>query len=127
MDIDERQISFLRQPEPPKVQITGNETLANACNRLLLMVERDPTLLNGDSFGQIDRRIFGEILWEDGLNQLIPSDKKQEFLNTIQKCPESDVFTRARRELLARDLIRVNSKAIKSAEQFRSRIASSMR
>ncbi len=126
-DIDERQISFLRQPEPPRIQIKDNPVLEKMANRLLEMIERDPSLLNGISMAEVDRKIYANILWEDGVQRIVPSDKKTEFFNIVIKTQDSEVVSRARRELLSRDLIRLSASVIKSAEQYRSRISRSMR
>ena len=126
MDVDERQQSFFVQPEE-QISIKGNETLAKACNRILLMIEHDENITKGDTFGIIDRRIFAEALWEDGLHRLISSDKKQEFLSIIAKCTEPEVLSRARRELVSRNLITVSSQAIVNGERMRSKIAQAQR
>ena len=110
-----------------RIQIRDNSVLEKACNRLLLMNQQDPNLFRGDSMGEIDRKIFAEILWEDGVQKLIPSDKKAEFIEVVKKCPESDVLTRARRYLQEKDLVLVSSKAVQSAERFRARIAPSVK
>ncbi len=91
------------------------------------MVQNNPELLDGDSMGEIDRRLYAEILWQDGFQNLISLDRKEIFIKAVMKVQESDVFSRARRELLSRDLIRVSSKAIQSGERFRARIAGAMR
>ena len=111
----------------PRVTIKDNTVLENACNRLLRMVQRDPTLLDGSSMAEIDRRIYGECLWEDGVCNLLSSDKKAEFLKIVSKTQDSEVLSRARRHLLSEDLIRVSSAAIKSGEQFRARISGAMK
>ena len=127
MDIDDRQISFLRQPEPPRIIIKDNPVLEKMANRLLEMVERDPTLLNGISMAEVDRKIYANILWEDGLQGIIPADKKQEFMSIVIKTQDSEVVSRARRELLSRDLIRLSASVIKDAERYRARISGAMR
>ncbi len=113
--------------EHSEIRIKDNAILERACNRLLDMIRRNPELLDGDSMGEIDHRVFAEILWEDGFQNLISHSKKQIFIDAVMKVQESDIFTRARRELLSRDLIRVSSKAIQSGERFRVRIAGAMR
>lgn len=113
--------------DEPHIQIKDNAVLEKAANRLLLMIQRNPELLDGDSMGEIDRRLYAEILWEDGIQHLIPSDKKADFIKVVTKTQESDVYTRARRFLAEKDLIRLPSKVIQSAERFRARISSAMR
>lgn len=127
-EIDERQISFLRQPEPPRIQIKGNPVLEKMANRLLEMYERNPDIFKGVNMGEITRQLYAEILWEDGLQHIIPSDKKSEFVNTIIKAPESEVINRALRHCVyTEDLIKLSASVIRSAEQYRSRISRSMR
>ncbi len=112
----------------PRVTIKDNAVLEKACNRLLLMYQRDPSLFNGDTMGQITRRLYAEILWEDGLHNLISSDKKQEYMHLMEHVPESDVITRALRHCVYQEgLIPISAKAVQSAERMRSRIAGSMR
>ena len=125
--MDDRQISFLRQPEPPRVQIKDNPVLEKMANRLLEMIELEPNLLNGVSMAEIDRHLYGEILWRDGVQRLIPYEKKNEFLNIVIKTQDSEIVSRARRELLSRDLIRLSASVIKSAEQYRGRISRAMK
>lgn len=109
------------------VRIKDNSVLEKAANRILLMVQRDPTLLDGDTIGAVDRRIFAEVIWEDVFQNLISPDKKSVFIKAILQCPESDVFTRARRFLQNSDKIRLSAKAVQSGERFRAKISSAMR
>ncbi len=111
----------------PHIQIKDNQVLERACNRLLLMCQQHPELLNGNSVGEIDRRIYAEILWEDGIHHLIPSDKKTEFINVVQRTQESDVYSRGRRWLAEKDLIRLPAKAVQDAERMRSRISGALK
>ena len=111
----------------PRISIKDNAVLENACNRLLLMVKNNPELLDGDTMGEIDRKLYAEILWQDCFAKLISPEKKRVFIDAMIKAPEGDIFTRARRELLSRDLIRVSTKAVQSGERFRARISSAMR
>lgn len=112
----------------PHITIKDNVVLEKACNRLLLMYQRDASLFDGDSMGQITRRLYAEILWEDGLQKLIPNDKKGEYVTAMLKMPESDVITRALRYCTNTiDAIRLPARAIQEAERMRARIAGSMR
>lgn len=111
----------------PHISIKDNQVLEAACNRILAMAKENPELLNGDTMRQVDRQLYAEILWRDCFATLISPERKQVFINTMLKAPEADIYTRARRELLSRDLIRVSAKAIRDAEQFRARISSAMR
>lgn len=109
------------------VHIPDNPVLERACNRLLGMIRKDPSLIDGDSMGQIDRRLYAEVAWEDRFAKLVAAERKQVFIDAMVSLPDAEVLTRARRELLSRDRIRVSSKAVKSGEQHRARIAGAMR
>ena len=109
------------------VQIKDNAVLERACNRLLNMIKDNPSLLDGDTVGTVDRRIYAELLWEDCFKTLIAQEKKSVFINAMLKAPEGEVYSRARRELQNRDLIRLSANAIRSSENFRNRIAGAMK
>jgi hypothetical protein len=113
--------------EEPHIQIKDNPILEKAVNRLLLMIQRDSTLLDGDSMAEIDRTIYANVLLEDGAQKMILPDKREEFIKLIIKSQDGEIYGRARRYILEHDLKRVKASAVKSAEQFRSRIASGMR
>jgi hypothetical protein len=107
----------------PHIEIDKNKILANACNRLLLMYERNKSLFAGGEVGKINRRLYGEILWEDGLQHLIPPDKKEEFINIVIRTQESDVYSRALRTLVYDlKLIPLDPDAIRNAERMRARL-----
>ena len=127
MDIDERQISYLRQPEPPRIKIPNNEVLEKAANRILEMIDLDPTLTTGLTMAEINRHILGDILWRDGLSSLIPPDKKADFLKIIIKTQDSEVYSRALRHLVSEDLVRLSASVIRRSEQFRAKISGAMR
>lgn len=118
---------FNEPHEFPSVQIKDNQILERACNRVLIMTKNDPHLLDGDSMGEIDHRLYAEILWQDCFQNLIAPQRKHVFIAVMLRSPDAEVYTRARRELLSRDLIRVSSKAVQSGERFRAKITGAMR
>ena len=106
-----------------RISIRGNNVLSEACNRLLAMYQRSPELFEGNEVGEINRRLYGEILWEDGAQNLIPADKKQEFIELVIKTQEADVFSRALRSLVYDlNLIKLSAEAVRRAEQMRNRL-----
>ena len=109
------------------VHIAGNETLANACNRLIKMVREDESLIAADSIKEVDARIFAELAWQDRFAKLIAPERKEVFIQAMLGLPDAELFSRARRELVSRDIIRLSAKAIRSAEQHRARISDAMR
>lgn len=113
--------------QEPHIRIPDNPILERAANRLLTMYQENPNIFEGDSKGEIDRQVFAEILWRDGLQRLIPADKKAEYLKIFNNAPEAEVVSRALRYLVQQDLIRLKASVIQSAERFRARIAGAMR
>jgi hypothetical protein len=127
-ETDERQISFLRQPEKPRIFIKDNKPLADACNALLYIIDgREQELLQGNTTGDIDSRLCVEYWYTQGLKEFIPPDKKEAFITFFNKATQPEIITRARRYLSEHDYIRLPQKAIVNSEQHRSRISRSMR
>jgi hypothetical protein len=111
----------------PHIRIPNNEILENAANRLLALYHEDKELFDGETRGEVDRKVFAEILWRDGLQRIIPSDKKEEYLKIFMKAPEGEVITRAIRYLFSEELIPISRKLILAGERMRARIAQSMK
>lgn len=116
----------LKRPDAV-VRIRDNEILERACNRIIAMVRADDTLLDGSDMATIDAQIFAEVVWADCFQKLITAEKKDVFIQAMRRAPSQEVYSRARRELLSRDIVRVSAKAIRSSEQHRARIAGAMR
>lgn len=116
--------SFVSSRDVPK--IPGNETLERACVRLLGIIRENPALIDGDSIRTVDSQLYAELLWRDCFEKIVSPDKKAMFFNAMKKAPEPELFTRARRELQQRDLIRLSSAAIKRGEMFRNKISGAM-
>lgn len=112
----------------PRIQVKGNPVLEKAANHLLLLLQnRERELLNGETVGEIDRRLCAEYWLDEGLRNIIPEDKRQAFVDFMLKATEADVITRARRYLTEQDVIRLPAVAVQNAERHRARIASAMR
>jgi hypothetical protein len=109
------------------IRIPDNPILEKAANRLLAMYQENPNIFEGDSKGEIDRQVFAEVLWRDGLQRLIPADKKAEYLKVFNAAPEAEVISRALRYLVQQDYIRLKADVIRKAEGFRNRIAGAMK
>jgi len=108
------------------VDLNDNPVLQRMAERLLDMCQRDPSLLSGDSVGEIDRKISASVWLDDGLSNLIPSDQRQRYFDIMAKATEGEVITRARRWLTEKDLIRLPASVIRKSEQSRSRISQAM-
>jgi hypothetical protein len=113
--------------ETHEVQIKDNQVLERACNRLLEMVKNNPKLLDGNTMKEIDNKLYAEILFNECFKSLIKPERKSVFIEAMLKAPDAEVFSRARRELLSRGLIRINAKAVLDAERHRARISGAMR
>lgn len=113
------------------IQIEGNPLLAGVCRHILDLVSRKPELLDGETVGEIERKLFISIWLDNGLRDLIPNTDQRlavtKWMQDPRKCIDPDVVSRARRYLVERDKIRLPAKAIQSAEQHRQRIARSVK
>jgi hypothetical protein len=131
-----KDVPFHEKPTPVKtqtdlfsethIQVPNNIVLENACNRLLALYQERPDLFDGETRGEVDRKVFAEILWRDGLQRIIPSDKKEEYFKIFMKAPEGEVITRAIRHLFSEGLIPISRKLILAGERMRARIAGAM-
>ena len=113
-----------------RIHIEGNPKLEGIANHILELVARDPTLLEGDKVGIIDRQITLALWYEEGLNQFIPEDKREAFANwfsDLRNCSDEEAISRARRYLVERDIIRLPQKAILNAETHRRNISRSVK
>jgi hypothetical protein len=111
----------------PMMKIPGNEILERWCGKLLDMIRERPELLDGDTVGEVDENIFIAVAWETVFKDVVAPERRKIFEDAMRKVPPQEILGRARRELQARDYIRLSSRAVKSGEQFRSRIAGAMR
>ena len=112
------------------IKIPGNPLLEGIANHILELVKENTTLLDGDSVGEIDRKLTLAIWFSEGLGQFIPEDRREAFTNWFinpKNCPDDGAISRARRYLVERDLIRLPQKAIQNAERHRQRISRSVK
>ena len=112
-----------------RITIAGNDYLANIATHILRLTDADPSLLTGDTIGEIDRKVT-LAMWEDsGLTPLVFAGGREAFRNWYvnSKVNREEEINRALRYLISKDFVRVPSKAIQSAEQHRQRIARSVR
>jgi hypothetical protein len=113
-----------------RIHIPENPLLEGICNHILYLTDRDKGLLDGNSVGEIDRKLTLNIWLDEGLKNFIPEDMREAFAEWFKNPkhrPDEEAISRARRYLAERDLIRLPAKAIQSAEQHRQRIARSVK
>ncbi len=114
----------------PSVSIPDNPTLERAAIMLLKLVEGDPSLLNGEKVGEIDRKLRFALYMDQGLRDILTPDQVgavEEFLMDSKRCIDPEVINRARRWLVEHDRIRLPAKAVQAAERDRSRLSSAFK
>lgn len=112
-----------------RITIPGNSYLADIANHVLELTERDPSLLTGNSIGEINRKVTLAV-WEDsGLTPQVLAGGREAFRQWFMnaKLKQEDEITRALRYLVEKDLRRLPADVIKKAEAHRQRIARSVR
>lgn len=113
-----------------RISIPDNPTLEKVAEMILNLSEHYPEMFDGDTIGQVDRKIR-EIVWlENGLYAVLRSDgdRVREFEKwnaDPQRCVDPDLLTRARRHLVERGLVRLSKKAIVDGERHRARLSKS--
>lgn len=113
-----------------RIHIKDNPKLEGIANHILDLYRRLPDyLLNGDSIGEINRKIHLEIMLDGGLRQAIETVEsfKIWYLDKKSNSVTEEECARALRYLAERDIIRLPMKAVQSAEQHRQRISQSVK
>jgi hypothetical protein len=117
--------------DDPIVRLEDNKYLEKLSNQILNLTKRAPNLLNGDTIGEINRKVMIAVWLDNGLKQQIPDkDLRQaviEWLKNTKVAISEENSSRAVRYLASRDLIRLPSKAVQEAERHRQRIARSVK
>jgi len=114
-----------------RIQIKGDAYLNKIAQHIYDLVNREPELLNGESTGEINRRVHLAMMYDSGLANILSgsgnklADFKQWYL--AKNCATEEETARALRAMLSDDIIRLPASVIKKSEQFKSRISSSMR
>ena len=112
-----------------RIQITGNPKLEGICNHILDATARHPDLLNGDTVGDINRKVTHALWCDNGLLEVIASGNNDLFKQWYfdkKRCYLEEEVARGMRELVSRDFVRLPAKAIVAAEGHRQRIARSL-
>jgi hypothetical protein len=117
--------------DEPHVTLDKNPTLEKAVNHLLILLQRNPDLLSGESVKEINGKVVAEYWYDEGLiNILVDTceNRKDKFTKFMQECTGSDVIERALREIVnTLDLYRLPAKVVQKAERDRARISSSFK
>lgn len=114
----------------PRVTIPDNPTLERAANIVMRLVQKNPSLLDGNRVGDIDRKLRVAAWMEQGLNEILNPDQVESFEKWAadpKKCVDTELLRRARQWLVQQDHIRLSATALKDAERQRSRVTGLMR
>jgi hypothetical protein len=117
--------------DEPHVTLDKNPTLEKAVNHLLILLQRNPDLLNGESVKEINGKVVAEFWLDEGLRTILidhTNDRIEAFKKFMQTCTGSDVIERALRQIVnTMDLYRLPAKVIQKAERDRVRISRSFK
>jgi hypothetical protein len=111
------------------VKIHGDSYLNGIANRIFQLYQRNPDLINGESMGQINRKVHLAMLEDSGILPIIKSGSIESFRTWYlsKEYPTEEECARALRVLVSEDFIRLPAKVIKQSEQFRTRISGSLK
>ncbi len=116
--------------EPQRIIINGNPLLQAIANHILVLVQRNPSLIDGDTVGDINRRVTLAIYYDNGLVPILQSGSKEQFTQWFMNrklVHTEEEIARALRYLVQNDHIRLSKKVLDAAEQHRQRIARSVK
>ncbi len=117
--------------DDPVVKLEDNKYLEKLSNHILGLTKRHPNILDGDTIGEINRKVMLAVWLDNGLERQLP-DKDTlkallEWLKNTKVAIGEENTSRAVRFLASKDLIRLPSKAVQDAERHRQRIARSVK
>ena len=112
-----------------RIQIAGNPKLEGICNHILDATARHPDLLNGDTVGDINRKVTHALWCDNGLLEVIASGNNDLFKQWYfdkKRCYLEEEVARGVRWLSEHDEIRLPKLAIEKAVLQQQRIARSL-
>lgn len=114
-----------------RIHIEGNPKLEGIANHILQIYKRMPEILNGDTIGEINRKIHLEVSLDNGMSSAIATGSVEQFrqwyCDKKQNCDTEEETARALRFLAEKDFLRLPKKAIETAQLHRERIARSVK
>ncbi len=117
--------------DDPVVKLEDNKYLEKLSNHILGLTKRHPNLLDGDTIGEINRKVMLAVWLDNGLEKQVPDKDTRkallEWLKNTKVAVGEENTSRAVRYLASKDLIRLPSKAVQDAERHRQRIARSVK
>jgi hypothetical protein len=127
-DIDKSQTDLFG--DPARIEIRDNDLLARTANHVRDVVSRNAWLTEGDTIGEIEKKIVVAIWLDDGLRATIPNEDQRATVTAwliSKQCLDSEIIRRACRYLREHDQLRFSQKAILAGERHRERIARSVK
>ncbi len=122
---------FNKEYDDPVVRLEDNKYLEKLSNQILDLTKRFPNLLDGDTIGEINRKVMIAVWLDNGLTTQIPNKELRasfvEWLKNTKVAISEENTSRSVRFLAGKDLIRLPSKAVQEAERHRQRIARSVK
>jgi hypothetical protein len=116
-----------------RISIPDNPALQRVAEMILNLLPNYPEMIEGDTIGEVDRKIR-EIVWlENGLYKILTSDDSGEdrvkewekWNSNPQQCVDAETLRRARQKLVADGIIKLKKSAILQGERERARISKS--
>jgi hypothetical protein len=113
-----------------RISIPDNPTLEKVATMILNLSDHYPEMFDGNTIGEVDRKIR-EVVWlENGLYKILTDDgdrvKAFEKWNASpQQCVDPDLLTRARRELVSKGIVRLKASAVKQGDREMHRLSRS--
>jgi len=108
-----------------RVDIPGNTTLATMANIIVGLTKMDPTLLDGSSINEIDKKLRLAVWKEQGLVKVL-GDRMEAFEEWFNNAPfiDPEIIRRTRQYLVQHDFIRLSAEAVRDAERKRGQVTS---
>ena len=113
-----------------QVDMPDNPNLAKAANLILKAVRNSPEILDGNTIGNIDRKLRVAIWLTQGLADILSDEQIERFRLWAQdssRCIDPELIRRARQYLVQHDHIRLSAEALRDGERQRSRLSGAFR
>jgi len=110
-----------------RITIQGNPLLQDIANHVYQIYQREPSIVNGKSVGEIYRRITLAVYFENGLSLVLKTASKDDFTDWFMSAHTEEEIARAIRWLREHDYIRFPENVVVTAERHRQRIARSVK
>lgn len=111
-----------------RIRIKGDNYLNAIAQHIYDLYERDKSLTQGESIGEINRKIHLAVMMDSGLSRILSGDNVKENFSEwylTKQCVTEEETARALRGLTSAGIINLPKNVVLKAEQHKTRIASS--